>query len=164
GPDAADEIKRGVELLRQVDRDLSLPDAEIVVVHDLVLCRRVRASLARRAEAAKPLSAARGVLPTPILQSGVKRIKISLCVAAGFAVRPKVRTLPTDANLGPPFVRSAQRRAQGCRRGHPAADSGAGGGGRADGVRAHHHPAPIAAADFAAPAAAGGGRPGRALS
>ena len=46
---------------------------------------------------------------------------------------------------------------------HAAAHPGAAGRGRADGLRPHRDPAPVAAAHLAPPEAAGRGRPGRAL-
>ena len=55
----------------------------------------------------------------------------------------------------PPAVRDAQWRAQGRRRGHAAAHPRAAGGGGADRIGPHRHPAPIAAAHFAPSAAAG---------
>ena len=63
----------------------------------------------------------------------------------------------------PPAVRGAQRRAQGRRRGHAPAHSRAARRGRAHRLGPHRHPAPVAAAHFAPPAAPGRGRAGRAL-
>ena len=60
-------------------------------------------------------------------------------------------------------VRCPQRRAQGGGRGHAPARTGAAGRGRADGLRSHRDPAPVAAAHLAPPEAAGRGRAGRAL-
>ena len=63
----------------------------------------------------------------------------------------------------PPRFRRPQRRPQGGGRGDAPARAGAAGRGRADRLRSHRHPAPVAAAHLAPSQAAGRGRPGRAL-
>src|SRR5262249_23012282 len=162
--DAADEIERGVELCRQLDRDFAIADAEGVVVHGMVLAVERKGVAIKIVARLKSGSDCPQHVYSPGLTTASYAYKdMFICQPDIVASERNGTPAHTDAHDCPPTVRGALRCPQGRRRGHAAAHPGAAGGGGTDRLGSHRHPAPIAAAHFPPSAAPRPGRAGRAL-